>query len=74
VLNIADLLVGESDPTAAELDTYMSIASGTDTTITIFGDKGNADQVIQLTGFDSTSMNGVQILETLLSSGSLVTD
>jgi Ca2+-binding RTX toxin-like protein len=44
VLNIADLLVGENDPTAAELDAYMSIASGTDTTITIFGDKGNADQ------------------------------
>ncbi|MDH3980777.1 MAG: type I secretion C-terminal target domain-containing protein, partial [Gammaproteobacteria bacterium] len=74
VLNIADLLVGENDPTAAELDAYMSIASGADTTITIFGDQGNADQVIHLTGFDTTGMNGVQILETLLSSGSLVTD
>jgi hypothetical protein len=74
VLNIADLLVGESDPTAAELDAYMSIASGADTTITIFGDQGNADQVIHLTGFDTTGMNGVQILETLLSNGSLVTD
>jgi Ca2+-binding RTX toxin-like protein len=74
VLNIADLLVGENDPTAAELDAYMSIASGTDTTITIFGDQGNADQIIQLTGFDSTGMNGVQIIESLLSNGNLVTD
>jgi hypothetical protein len=38
------------------------------------GDKGNADQIIQLTGFDSTGMNGVQIIESLLSNGNLVTD
>jgi Ca2+-binding RTX toxin-like protein len=74
VLDIADLLVGESNPTAAELDAYMSIASGADTTITIFGDQGNADQIIQLNGFDTTGMSGVQIIESLLSNGNLVTD
>ncbi len=75
VLDIASLLVGESNPTAAELDgTYMSIASGADTIITVFGDSGNADQVIQLTGFNTSGLDSVQIIENLLTNGNLVTD
>jgi Ca2+-binding RTX toxin-like protein len=81
VLNIADLLVGENNPTAIELDnTYMSIAPGQDadglqnTVITLFGDGGNADQVIELIGFDSTGLSSVQIIENLLTAGNLITD
>jgi len=74
VLDIADLLVGEQDPTAADLESYLSIATGTDTTITIFGNGGDADQIIQLTGFDTTGMTGQQVLENLLLSNSIITD
>jgi len=66
VLNIADLLTGPNNLTAAELDSsYMSIASGSDTVITVFGSGGNADQVIQLTGFNTTGQSSVQIIENL---------
>jgi hypothetical protein len=75
VLNIADLLTGPNNLTAAELDSsYMSIASGSDTVITVFGSGGNADQVIQLTGFDTTGQSSVQIIENLLGNGNLLTD
>jgi Ca2+-binding RTX toxin-like protein len=74
-LNIADLLVGENNPTAEELDgSYMSISSGASTTITIFGDSGNADQVIELAGYDTTGLTGVEILNNLLAGGNLITD
>jgi hypothetical protein len=52
----------------------MSIASGSDTVITVFGSGGNADQVIQLTGFDTTGQSSVQIIENLLGNGNLLTD
>ncbi len=74
VLNIADLLTGPNNLTAAELDgSYMSIASGSDTVITVFGSGGNTDQVIQLTGFDTTNQSSVQIIENLLGNN-LLTD
>lgn len=67
VLNIADLLVGVDNPTAGELDgSYLSVASGSSTTITIFGDSGNADQVIELAGYDTTGRTGIDILNDLL--------
>jgi T1SS-143 domain-containing protein len=75
VLNIADLLVGVNNPSAGELDgSYLSIASGASTTITIFGDSGNADQVIQLTGYDTTGLSGVEILNNLLAGSNLVVE
>jgi YD repeat-containing protein len=70
VLNIADLL-GDK---AADLDAYLSITPGADTMITIIGDQGNADQIIQLNGYDTTGMNGAQIIDNLLLSGSMVTE
>ncbi|MDH5470245.1 MAG: type I secretion C-terminal target domain-containing protein, partial [Gammaproteobacteria bacterium] len=62
---------GENNPTAAELDNnYMSIMPGLDTVITVFGNGGNADQVIQLTGYNTTGLSSVQIIENLLGNGS----
>jgi len=52
----------------------LSIASGASTTITIFGDSGNADQVIQLTGYDTTGLSGVEILNNLLAGSNLVVE
>jgi len=73
VLNIADLLTGPDNLTAAKLEnTYMSIAAGSDTVIRVFGNGGNADQVIQLTGFDTTGQSSVQIIENLLGNNSLL--
>jgi len=75
VLDIAELLVGVNDTSAEGLDgTYLSIASGGDTVITVFGQGGNADQVIQLTGYDTTGQSSVQIIENLLTGNNLVTD
>ena len=72
VLDIADLLTGVQNPTATDLEGYMSIASGSDTTITIFGDNGAADQIIQLNGYDTSNMTGAEIIENLLGSGNLL--
>ncbi|MGB5261383.1 MAG: type I secretion C-terminal target domain-containing protein [Gammaproteobacteria bacterium] len=70
-----DIIFGDSmytDVMAA--DQGLSTPPGADTVITVFGNGGNTDQVIQLTGFDSTGMSGVQIIENLLTNGNFVVE
>ncbi|MDX2456170.1 MAG: VWA domain-containing protein, partial [Gammaproteobacteria bacterium] len=88
VLNIADLLVDEelldhsTDALlAAALDgDYISIATGLDTTVTIFSDGGGSgtpgdDQVIELTGFNTTGFaDSAAVIESLLGGNNLVVD
>jgi hypothetical protein len=80
VLNIADLLndMGALDGLSVpELVTaiegnYLSIATGTNTTVSVFSDGGGgtADQVIELTGYNTTGQSSAEVIESLLGSGS----
>jgi hypothetical protein len=80
VLNIADLLndMGALDGLSVpELVTalegnYLSIATGTSTTVSVFSDGGGgtADQVIELTGYNTAGQSSAEVIESLLGSGS----
>jgi len=48
------------------------ITAVNDTSCAIIGASGNADRVIELTGFDTTGMNSVQVIDTLPFGGGLV--
>ncbi|MFL0802012.1 MAG: retention module-containing protein [Agarilytica sp.] len=77
VLDISDLLQGESDD-AAVLDNYLSFSSdGTDTTISVDvdGDGVATDMSIVLEGIDLTLLGADQaIIQNLLDNGNLITD
>ncbi len=77
VLDISDLLQGESND-AIDLDSYLSFSSdGTDTTISVDvdGDGVATDMSIVLEGVDLTLLGADQvIIQNLLDGGNLITD
>ncbi len=78
ILNLADLLEGETG-TAANLENYLNISlSGDDTVIAIDanGDGSGTDQTIVLQDVDLVTGAGSQqdIIQSLISNGNLVTD
>ena len=72
--------MGEDGLSATGLEgDYISVATGTDTTLTLYSDGGGAGtpadaQVINLQGYDTTGMSPVEVIDSLLDSGSLITD
>ncbi|WP_087684106.1 retention module-containing protein [Agarilytica rhodophyticola] len=77
VLDVSDLLQGESD-SALVLDDYLDFSSdGTDTTISIDvdGDGSGADMTIVLQGVDLTTFGADQsIIQNLIDNNNIITD
>jgi len=69
------LLVDEGNQSASAPDNACpGITAVNDTSYAIIGASGNVDRVIELTGFDTTGMNSVQVIDTLPLGGGLVCD